>query len=67
MSIVVGYVPRREGLAALEAAVAEALRRNEPLVVVNAGADADPFGSGPNPGDFHDRQPVAWGASVGPT
>ncbi|MBD3782396.1 MAG: universal stress protein [Micrococcales bacterium] len=46
MSIVVGYVPRREGLAALEAAVAEALRRNEPLVVVNAGADADPFGSG---------------------
>ena len=46
MTIVVGYVPRREGLAALEAAVAEAARTCEPLVVVNAGADGDPRGTG---------------------
>lgn len=46
MTIVVGYVPRSDGLAALEAALAEAVRRDEPLVVVNAGADADPRGAG---------------------
>ncbi|MGG5259231.1 universal stress protein [Phycicoccus avicenniae] len=42
MTIVVGYVPRRDGLAALEAAVAEAVRTCEPLVVVNAGPDGSP-------------------------
>ncbi|PKW26839.1 universal stress protein [Phycicoccus duodecadis] len=36
MTIVVGYVPRREGLAALDAALAEAERARERLVVVNA-------------------------------
>ncbi|QIM22156.1 universal stress protein [Phycicoccus sp. HDW14] len=46
MTIVVGYVPRRDGLAALEAAVAEAARAGEALVVVNAGDDADPRGRG---------------------
>ncbi|MBM6401591.1 universal stress protein [Phycicoccus sonneratiae] len=42
MTIVVGYVPRRDGLAALEAAVAEAARTAQPLLVVNAGTDAEP-------------------------
>ncbi|QKE82922.1 universal stress protein [Arthrobacter sp. NEB 688] len=46
MTIVVGYVPRSDGLAALEVALAEAERHAEPLVVVNAGADADPRGVG---------------------
>ena len=36
MTIVVGYVPTPEGEAALTAAVAEALRREEPLHVVNS-------------------------------
>jgi nucleotide-binding universal stress UspA family protein len=35
MTIVVGYVPKPEGRAALRAAVAEAQRRGEPLHVVN--------------------------------
>ncbi len=45
MTIVVGYVPKPEGEAALERAVAEAELRGEPLVVVNittGGAYADP-------------------------
>ena len=44
MTIVVGYVPKPEGEAALERAVAEALLRSEDLVVVNStsgGAYAD--------------------------
>ena len=35
MTIVVGYVPRPEGRAALRAAVQEAARRGEPLHVLN--------------------------------
>jgi nucleotide-binding universal stress UspA family protein len=46
MTIVVGYVPRRDGLAALEAAVTESARTCEPLVVVNAGRDGDPRRTG---------------------
>ncbi len=44
MTIVVGYVPKPEGEAALERAVAEAQLRDQPLVVVNStsgGAYAD--------------------------
>jgi nucleotide-binding universal stress UspA family protein len=41
MTIVVGYVPRREGLAALDAALAEAERGRERLVVVNAAVPGD--------------------------
>ncbi len=41
MTIVVGYVPRRQGLAALEAAVSESARTGERLVVVNAGPDGE--------------------------
>jgi nucleotide-binding universal stress UspA family protein len=44
MTIVVGYVPKPEGEAALERAVAEARLRSEDLVVVNStsgGAYAD--------------------------
>ena len=44
MTIVVGYVPKPEGEAALERAVEEALLRREDLVVVNStsgGAYAD--------------------------
>lgn len=45
MTIVVGYVPRPEGLAALDAAIAEAERHGERLVVVNTG----PFGDYSDP------------------
>jgi nucleotide-binding universal stress UspA family protein len=38
MTIVVGYVPKPEGEAALEHAVEEALRRTEDLVVVNSSS-----------------------------
>lgn len=37
MTVVVGYVPGPSGEAALEAALAEADRRREPLLVVNVG------------------------------
>ena len=43
MTIVVGYVPRRDGLAALEAASREAVRTGDRLVVV---ASPDPTRSG---------------------
>jgi nucleotide-binding universal stress UspA family protein len=36
MSVIVGYIPTREGRAALRAAQAEALRRRTALVVVNS-------------------------------
>jgi len=45
MTIVVGYVPNPEGEAALEAAIAEARLRDQPLHVVNSSrgdALADP-------------------------
>ena len=45
MTIVVGYVPKPEGEAALDRAVAEAQLRTQPLVIVNStngGAYADP-------------------------
>lgn len=45
MTIVVGYVPKPEGAAALDAAVGEAALRHQDLVVVNCtsgGAYADP-------------------------
>lgn len=38
MSIVVGYVPKPEGEAALERAIAEAQLRSEDLVVVNSSS-----------------------------
>jgi nucleotide-binding universal stress UspA family protein len=44
MSIVVGYVPTPEGMAAMDAAVALASERREHLTVVNSGShgkDAD--------------------------
>ncbi len=41
MTIVVGYTPRPEGLAALDTAIEEAALRNERLVVVNTGANGD--------------------------
>lgn len=39
MSVLVGYVPSAFGEAALTAALAEAQRRREPLVVVNMSRD----------------------------
>ena len=41
MTIVVGYIPRPEGLAAVDAAIIEAERRAERLVVVNTGHHGD--------------------------
>jgi nucleotide-binding universal stress UspA family protein len=41
MTIVVGYIPRPEGLAAVDAAITEAERRGEKLVVVNTGHHGD--------------------------
>ena len=41
MTIVVGYTPRPEGLAALVTAIEEAVLRGARLVVVNTGANGD--------------------------
>ncbi|WP_345207537.1 universal stress protein [Fodinibacter luteus] len=41
MTIVVGYIPRPEGLAAVETAIAEAELRGSRLVVVNTGHHGD--------------------------
>ncbi len=41
MTIVVGYIPRPEGLAAVDHAIVEAERRGEKLVVVNTGHHGD--------------------------
>lgn len=41
MTIVVGYIPRPEGLAALDTAIAEAERTGDRLVVVNTGQHGD--------------------------
>lgn len=41
MTIVVGYIPRPEGLAAVDTAIIEAERRGERLVVVNTGHHGD--------------------------
>ncbi len=41
MTIVVGYLPTPEGLAALDAAIAEATSRGRKLVVVNTGESGD--------------------------
>jgi nucleotide-binding universal stress UspA family protein len=41
MTIVVGYIPRPEGLAAVDLAIVEAERRGEKLVVVNTGQHGD--------------------------
>ena len=40
MTIVVGWVPRPEGEAALDRAIAEAALRGETLVVLNASSGA---------------------------
>ena len=41
MTIVVGYIPSPQGLAAVDAAIDEALRRDDRLVVVNSGVLGD--------------------------
>ena len=41
MTIVVGYIPRPEGLAALDQAIVEAERHGEKLLVVNTGHHGD--------------------------
>ena len=41
MTIVVGYIPSPQGLAAVDAAIVEAERRDERLVVVNSGVLGD--------------------------
>lgn len=52
MTIVVGYVPNPQGLAAVDAAIVEAERRGEKLVVVNSGVLGDY--SGPSFADPRD-------------
>lgn len=51
MTVVVGYVPTREGRAALQYAVAEAVRRRTGLVVVS-GRGNDRVGEGQLEGDL---------------
>lgn len=41
MTIVCGYVPNPQGLAAVDAAIVEAERRGDKLVVVNSGVMGD--------------------------
>lgn len=41
MTIVVGYIPSPQGLAAVDAAIEEAERRSDRLVVVNSGVLGD--------------------------
>lgn len=41
MTIVVGYIPSPQGLAAVDAAIEEAVRRSDRLVVVNSGVLGD--------------------------
>ena len=41
MTIVVGYIPRPEGLAAVDTAIAEAKLRGAKLIVVNTGHHGD--------------------------
>jgi nucleotide-binding universal stress UspA family protein len=48
--IVVGYVPKPEGHAALELSVSEAAMRSSSLVVVNSHRGGREFGSGSEPG-----------------
>lgn len=45
MTVMVGYIPTPEGEAAIERGVEEAIRRDVPLVVVNAGRDDIPADS----------------------
>lgn len=45
MSVVAGYLPGAEGSAAVDSAIAEALRRETALIVVNTGDRDDYSGS----------------------
>jgi nucleotide-binding universal stress UspA family protein len=64
MTIVVGYIPRPEGLAAMDAAIAEAELRGMRLVVVNTGhhgSSTDPGVVAPQDIDALDAQLTARG------
>ena len=64
MTIVVGYIPRPEGLAAMDAAIAEAELRGMRLVVVNTGhngSSTDPSAVAPQDIDALDAQLTARG------
>ncbi len=64
MTIVVGYIPRPEGLAAVDAAIVEAVRRGERLIVVNTGHhgdNTDPSYAAPQDLDALDAQLTARG------
>jgi len=51
MTVLVGYVPTPEGEAAFTAALAEARRRAEPLVVLNSGRSGAPVSTDIAPDD----------------
>ncbi|MCA0180913.1 MAG: universal stress protein [Actinobacteria bacterium] len=64
MTIVVGYIPSPEGMAAVDAAVEEARLRNSRLVVVNTGNHGnynDPVFAAPQDLDALDAQLSAAG------
>jgi nucleotide-binding universal stress UspA family protein len=64
MTIVVGYIPRPEGLAAVDTAIAEAELRGMRLVVVNTGHHGDyndPSFASPKDIDALDSQLTARG------
>jgi nucleotide-binding universal stress UspA family protein len=64
MTIVVGYIPSPEGLAAVDAAIEEATLRHTKLVVVNTGKNGDfntPVFASPQDLDALDAQLAAAG------
>lgn len=67
MSIVVGYIPTREGTAALERAVEEARARGTRLIVVNSPTGSGRTGLTSNPADLESLAERLTGAGIAHT